>query len=128
MKTGIFATAFACMVATGTVVASGYRSPAHSQLSYSFTCPGNASGHATYQRKGYPAKGGILTLWVNGQDLHGHSGIAPLMHTHNLQAISASCEDGRAVVFLELWDLAAQKVVRLTVHVNEQGQAQVAGP
>ena len=124
----ILAVAAACLDFSHTAVGSGYRSPAHSQMSYSFTCPGGGSGHATYHRKGPPSVGGTLTLWVNGRYIHDHSTISGLMSTHNLETISASCEDGRVVVFLTLWHVEKQRSVNLTAHVDEQGQATISGP
>lgn len=128
MKNAFLLGAIASGLVATSLWASGYGAPAHTQLSYSFTCPGGASGHANYHRKGYPATGGTLTLWVNGQDVHSHPAILPLMGTHVVQAITAACEGARAVVFLELSDPAEAKTATLTVHVDDQGHARVDWP
>ena len=55
--------------------ASGYTSPAHSNLDYAFTCAGGASGHAAYvqdfarQADGPPLRDRQFRLWVNGASL-----------------------------------------------------------
>ena len=124
----ILIVAATCLTFACSAAGSGYRSPEHSQLTYSFTCAGGGSGHATYHRKGAPSVGGTLTLWVNGQYIHSHSAISSLMGTHNLETISASCEDGRVAVFLTLWHVEKQQSVSLTAHVDEQGEATITGP
>ena len=119
--------AIALAVLSGTAAASGWRAPAYSQLNYSFTCTGGASGHLTYARDTVSRADKQLTLWVNGAYLQNDPKLAPLLSGKSVQSVSASCDGGTTVIFIGTWRANEGKEELVTVHVNQAGQVVSAG-
>ena len=84
--------------------ASGYRQPAHSQLTYSFTCPSGSSGHISYTRDFVAAPSARLEIWVNGKYLHGLPQVAQALQVRNIEQVQASCEGDSTVIFIETFE------------------------
>lgn len=84
--------------------ASGYRQPAHSQLSYSFTCPSGTSGHVTYTKDFVSEPSSRLHIWVNGKYIHDLPQVARALQARNIEQVQASCEGDTTVVFVETFD------------------------
>ena len=113
--------------------ASGYTSPAHSNLDYAFTCAGGASGHATYvqdfarQANGPPLRDRQFRLWVNGAYLQDEPELAPLLQERTVQAVSALCDGGPTIIVIETWHPASSEKASVSIHVDDAGKLLAAG-
>ena len=106
----------------GTTGASGLRSPAHAQLTYSFSCPSGASGHLSYARNAPPHEQTHFTLWVNGSYLHNDPKVASLLSGKNLESVAASCDGDTTVIFVTTWDVQPQQKSIVTIYVDRAGK------
>jgi hypothetical protein len=84
--------------------ASGYRQPAHSQLTYSFTCPSGTSGHITYTKDFVTEPRSRLEIWVNGKYIHELPHVAQALKVRNIEQVQASCEGDTTVIFVETFE------------------------
>ena len=84
--------------------ASGYRTPAHSQLTYSFTCPSGTSGHIAYTRDFVDAPASRLQIWVNGKYIHEVPHLAAALKVRNIEQVQASCEGDSTLLFVETFE------------------------
>ena len=119
--------ALCLFAAVDAAIASGWKSPAHSQFNYSFTCVGGASGHISYIRNAPPNQQGELKLWVNGAYLQQDSKVAPLLLGKNIESVAASCDGGTTIIFLRIWSFEQQQEATVTIHVDDSGKVVSAG-
>ncbi len=80
--------------------ASGFRPPAHSQLSYSFTCPSGASGHIRYTKDFVTDPTSAFSIWVNGHYIQDDPRLSKELHGKNIEQVQASCEGDHTAIFL----------------------------
>lgn len=97
--------------------ASGYRPPAHSQLTYSFTCPSGTSGHITYTKDFVSEARSHLRIWVNGNYVHEVPGVAEALKVRNIEQVQASCGGDETLVIVETFDPPRGKDKKLQVVV-----------
>lgn len=112
------------------VQASGYRPPAHSQLTYSYTCPSGTSGHIAYSKDFTDAPRTRLTIWANGRYLHEDAGLAQALAVRHIEQVQASCEGDTTVLFIETFEPSrgeGRMLRMLTVYVDRAGTARLAG-
>ena len=84
--------------------ASGYRSPAHSQLSYSFTCQSGSSGHIIYTRDTLGGQASSLRMWVNGSYIDEAPEVSKALLGRNIEQIQASCTTDQTLVIVSVFD------------------------
>lgn len=84
--------------------ASGYRPPAHSQLTYSFTCPSGSSGHITYTKDFVEKATSRVQIWVNGKYVHDVPEIAEALNVRHIEQVQASCEGDSTLIIVETFD------------------------
>jgi hypothetical protein len=80
--------------------ASGFRPPAHSQLTYSFTCPSGASGHISYTKDFVTDPTSAFSIWVNGQYIQDDPKLSKELHGKNIEQVLATCEGDNTAIFL----------------------------
>lgn len=117
------------MAITAGANASGYRPPAHSELSYSFTCPSGASGHLRYVIDFAAESSRRLTLWVNGRYLQDDPALAAALRGKNIEQLQASCEGDNTLLILRTFAPDADEPAALgwvQVHVDRAGATTVA--
>jgi hypothetical protein len=105
--------------------ASGFRAPAHSQMTYSFTCPSGASGHVSYTKDFDQEPTSRLTIWVNGKYIHEAPHIAAQLKVRNIEKVGASCEGDNTLVYLQTFDPSREEGKGLKVvylQVNRAGE------
>jgi len=110
--------------------ASGYRSPAHSQLTYSFTCPAGTSGHLSYSKDFVDVQTSRLTIWVNGKYIHDDAKLAALLDGKNIEQVQASCGAGETLIFVETFQPGAKEGTGLkviTIYVDSSGNISSVG-
>jgi len=101
--------------------ASGYRPPAHSDLTYSFTCPSGASGHLRYVVDFQTEFNSKLTMWVNGQHIHDDPMVSAGLGARSVEQLQASCGGDSTLVFLMVFDPEKSKTSRFTITVDRSG-------
>ena len=109
--------------------ASGYRPPAHSQLTYSFTCPSGTSGHIAYTRDFITEPSSRLSIWVNGKYIHEVPHIAAALKVRNIEQVQASCQGDTTVIFVETFEPSRGEGKYLNVvpiFVDRAGNASLA--
>ena len=110
--------------------ASGYRPPAHSQLTYSFTCPTGTSGHLSYTKDFVDEHTSRLTIWVNGKYIHDDAKLAALLDGKNIEQVQASCGAGATLIFVETFQPGAKEGTGLrviTIYVDSSGNISSVG-
>lgn len=111
------------------VVASGFRDPAHSQMTYSFTCPSGASGHVSYTKDFERSPSSRLTIWVNGKYIHELPHIAAQLKVRNIEKVGASCEGDNTLLYLQTFDSSrgeGQDLKVVYLQVNRAGEVSPA--
>ncbi|MFC0682921.1 hypothetical protein ACFFGH_34265 [Lysobacter korlensis] len=106
-------------------VASGFRAPAHSQMTYSFTCPSGTSGHVSYTKDFDREPSSRLTIWVNGKYVHEVPHVAAELKVRNVEKVGASCEGDNTLLYLQTFDPSRGEGKELKVvylHVNRAGE------
>lgn len=110
------------------VFASGWRSPAHAQLNYSFTCPGGASGHASYSLDASDARrSSELRIWVAGSYIQNDPKVASFLASEHIESVSASCEGENTLIALVTWNIEKQRQQTVTIYVDQAGKVVAAG-
>ena len=110
--------------------ASGYRPPAHSQLTYSFTCPSGTSGHISYAKDFVSAPTSRLHIWVNGQYVHEAPEVAAALKVRNIEQVQASCEGDRTVIFVETFQPEAgegKQLKTVPLFIDRAGNVSAVG-
>ena len=122
---------FLSSVLTGSAGASGYLSPAHSQLTYSFTCPSGASGHITYSKDFVITESSLdrdsrLSIWINGKYVHNEPQFADALKATNIEQVQASCGIISTLIILETFDSSGgpgeEELKTLIVPVDHSGK------
>ena len=106
--------------------ASGYRAPAHSQMTYAYTCPSGASGHVSYTTDFATARVTRLTLWANGRDLHDLPEVSAALKVRNIEKVSASCGGDTTLIFIETYEPSrgeSEALKTLTLTIDRTGTA-----
>ena len=113
--------AIAGLLIASVATASGLRPPAHSNLSYSFTCPTGASGHLSYVIDFATDFSPKLTIWVNGRYIHEDQEVTEAIRGHNVQQLLASCGEDQTRIWLRTYNPGDVDTGIVTIDVDRAG-------
>ena len=111
--------------------ASGFRPPAHSQLTYSFTCPSGTSGHISYTKDFVTDPSSALSIWVNGRYIQDDPRLSKELHGKNIEQVQASCEGENTAIFLLTFQPGASEESRsksVMVQIDRSGRVRSVVP
>ncbi len=110
--------------------ASGFRPPAHSQLTYSFTCPSGASGHISYTKDFVTDPTSAFSIWVNGHYIQDDPRLSNELRGKNIEQVQASCEGDHTAIFLLTFQPGASEEFpsrRVMIQIDRSGKVGSVG-